>query len=394
MNTTSTQIKHPVVFQPDTSPKNSVPPADTANFKGHQLQATQSTRRVEAALQGECSICMDTFTDTEVKPLSLLPCFHLFHSACVTEALRQQQSCPECRAPANHSTIKAYENSTLLRESLPQECTENLCTVVGAKTSISSGTKTLCPYPLATFSHQEADNFLEKNNAQIIDWLRESFAQKQYTTAHVLYDEKFCGSDFEHLHHKPAITLTVQFNPSKPMRELYYSSVDINKAETPEAAFTNLLEDIRTDLLFLSLRNTHPAIFNSSTELCIYHYDLWTHNAIYINDKNNSVPLRSIFNPSTKSFSWDSFKQELGKIDFEYKKLFETTPSREPFMCQPFSRMGVSQSRGVDVLDGFHSISRSGTVFADSVTPNSQHPVSESRLEIPSGELETDNFLF
>lgn len=376
----------------DTSEATSL--ADNANFKGHRLQPTQSSRRVEGALRGECSICRDSFTDTEIKQLSLLPCFHLYHSECVTEALNQQKSCPECRALARPSTIKVYEDSTLLRESLPLECTENLCTIVGDNASISSGTKALCPYPLATFPYQAAENFLENNHAPIIEWLCESFAQKQYRTAHVLYNEKYCGADFEHLHQKPAITLTVQFNSSKPMRGLYYSSVDINKAKTPEAAFTNLLEDIRTDLLILSLKNTHPAMFDHNTDLYIYHYDLWTHNAIFINDLHNSVPLRTIFDPSTKSFSWDRLKQELEKKGFEYKKLFDTTPSESKIVCKQFSLTADSASSVGDVVDGVHSISRVGTVEADCITLGSQRPVSESAFEIPSGDFDTDSFLF
>ena len=367
---------------------------NNANFKRHQLRPTQSSRQVEAALQRECSICWNSFTKTEVKQLSLLPCFHLYHSECVTDALNQRKSCPECRAFARPSTIKVYENSTSLREGLPLECTENLCTVVGANASISSGTKALCPYPLATFPYQAAENFLENNHAPIIEWLCESFAQKQYTTADVLYNEEFCGSNFKHLHQKPAITLTVQFNPNKPMRGLYYSSADINKAKTPEAAFTNLLEDIRTDLLILSLKNTHPAIFDRNTDLYIYHYDLWTHNAIFINDQHNSVPLRTIFDPSTKSFSWDRLKQELEKKGFEYKKLFETTPSEKFCKGNQFSRMGASQGWQVDSVGGSHSNSRKETVDADCIAPSSLRPVSENTLEIPSGEFDTNSFLF
>ena len=377
----------------DTSEATSL--TNNANFKGHQLQPTGSSRRVEeVVLQGECSICRESFTKTEIKQLSLLPCFHLYHSKCVTEALSSQRSCPDCRAPVRPSTIKVYEDSTSLRESLPLECTENLCAVVGANASISSGTKALCPYPLVTFPYQAAENFLENNHAPIIEWLCESFAQKQYTTANVLYNEEFCGSSFKHLHQKPAITLTVQLHPNKPRRGLYYSSVDINNAKTPEAAFTNLLEDIRTDLLILSLKNTHPAIFDRNTDLYIYHYDLWTHNAIFINDQHNSVPLRTIFDPSTKSFSWDRLKQELEKKGFEYKKLFETTPSEKLFVCKQSSLRGASRGWQVDSVDGSHSNSRRGAVEADCITPSPQRPVSESALEIPSGDFNTESFLF
>ena len=388
-----------------TQPKDATPvtPADTsqaislannANFKGHKLQPTQSFLRVEGALHGECSICRNGYTKTDIKQLSLLPCFHLYHSTCLTEALDRQRSCPECRAIARPSTIKVYEDSTTLREGLPLACTEKLCTAVGDKASISVGTKAVCPYPLATFPCQDkAENFLENNHIPIIEWLRESFAQKQYRTADVRYFEKFCGRvDFEYLyymHQKPAITLDVRFNPNEPMRALCYSSVDINEAKTPEAAFTNLLEDIRTDLLFLNLRNTHPAMFDLNTDLHIYHYDLWTNNAIFINDLDNSVPLRTIFDPSTKSFSWDRLKQELEKKGFEYKKLFETTPSKKFSKGKQFS-----QNWQVDSVGASHFSSGKSTVDAECITPSAQHLVSKSTLEIPSGEFDTNSFLF
>lgn len=390
----STQPKYAIpVPAADTSQAISL--ANNANFKGHKLKPTQSFLRVEGTLQGECSICRNGYTKTDIKQLSLLPCFHLYHSECVTEALNRQNSCPECRAFARPSTIKIYEDSTSLREGLPLECTENLCTVVGDHASISVGTKAVCPYPLATFPSQAAENFLENNHVPIIEWLRESFAQKQYKTVDVRYFEKFCGTvDFEYLyymHQKPAITLDVQFNRCGFMRTLCYSSADINEAKTPQAAFTNLLEDIRTDLLFLNLRNTHPAMFDRNTDLYIYHYDLWTNNAIFINGLGNSVPLRTIFDPSAKSFSWDRLKQELEKKGFEYKKLFETTPSEKMFKGKQFSCMGASKNWQVDSVGGAHFSSGRDTVDADCITPSA---VSKNTLDIPSGEFDTDSYLF
>ena len=378
---TGTQPKY-VIPEPGAHTSESTSPADNANFKGHRLQATQSSRRVEAALQGNCALCLETFTNTEIKPLSLLPCFHVYHSECFTQALNQQ-SCPDCRAITSPSTIKIYENSSSLRESLPLECTENLCTVVGTNASISSGTKALCPYPLVTFPHQEAKDFLRNNHTQIIAWLLESFAQKQYITADVFYDEKYYYQDeFINLEQQPMINIFVKFNPNEPLSQLGYTSEDINNAKTPEAAFTNLLEDIRTDLLFLSLKNTYPAIFDCKTDLYIHHYDLWKHKAIFINDINNSVPLRTVFDPSTKFFSWDRLKLELETKGFEYKKLFETTPSEKLF-----------ESRQVDSFGGFYSNSRSEAMDLECYS-SSQCPVSNSTLDIPSGQFDTDRFLF
>ncbi|WP_257263058.1 hypothetical protein [Endozoicomonas sp. ONNA2] len=186
----------------------------------------------------------------------------------------------------------------------------------------------------------------------------------------------------------------MQFNPNEPPRPLCYSSADINKAKTPVAAFTNLLEDVRTDLLFLNLRDKYPAIFDRTTDLFIYYYDLWTYNAIFINDQHNSVPLRTIFDPPTKSFSWDRLKQELEKKGLEYKKLFETTPSEKFFEGHQYSRMSAFQDVQVDSIGGFHSNCPMETVDANCITPSSQRPVSESTLGIPSGEYNTDSFLF
>ncbi|MBO9481863.1 RING finger domain-containing protein [Salinisphaera sp. G21_0] len=382
---TGTQSEY-VIPDPTVHTSESTFPSNTsnANFMGHQLQATQSSRRVEAALQGQCALCLEAFTNTEIKPLSLLSCFHVYHSECTNKLLKYQQPCPECKGVVSPSTIKVYDNSTLLRESLPLECTENLCTVEGTNASISSGTKAFCPYPLVTFPHLEAKDFLKNNHTQIIAWLLESFAQKQYTIADVFYDEKCCYTDeFIQFHPQPMIIISVQFNPKEPKVDLGYTSAAIDNATTPEAAFTNLLEDIRTDLLFLSLKNTYPAIFDSKTDLWICRYDLWKQNAIFINDLNNSIPLRTVFDPSTKSFSWDRLKKALEEKGFEYKKLFDTTPSENLF-----------ESRPVDSLNGFYSNSRNETIDLECLMSSSQCSVSDSTLEIPSGEFGTDRFLF
>lgn len=58
------------------------------------------TRKVEASMMGndgkaECSICMDNVEiDDEV---TVLPCNHWFHGACVTAWLKEHDTCPHCR---------------------------------------------------------------------------------------------------------------------------------------------------------------------------------------------------------------------------------------------------------------------------------------------------------
>lgn len=46
-----------------------------------------------------CSICLEE--DCELSSLCILPCGHLFHTACVRSTLALQQLCPHCRCPAH-----------------------------------------------------------------------------------------------------------------------------------------------------------------------------------------------------------------------------------------------------------------------------------------------------
>lgn len=402
---------HPVCSQSDVTHNNGSLSASTANFKGHQLQATQVARRVVAGLQGTCSICLDDLAGPGLLKLSLLPCFHIFHcEPCLSDAIKEQRSCPECRAPVDHTEIKVYENSTALEATLPLECTENLCTALADKVTINSGAMAQCPYPLATFPHQKADNFLEKNSSAIIDWLCKSFHEKRYSTSEVRYKADFNTTGRKHIGHKPAITLTVQFGQCHEPRYLYYSSVDINNAQSPEAAFKNLLEDLRTDLLFIHLQQTHSAIFDKSTSLYIDWYDLWDNNAIFIKGRENHIPLRAVFDPATKSFSWDRLKQELEKKGFEYRELFDTSrvtpksfyrdcvdlPGHESGDDHDYSSDESSEEEYLPNRDneegGFFPQAR-GRMSSPSLTEE-RSMASTSVTAPPSGEMDTNEFMF
>ena len=59
--------------------------------------------------QKECAICMESFgEDDEVTPL---PCNgkHYFHTACISEWLKTNATCPLCREPVNASGFQALE---------------------------------------------------------------------------------------------------------------------------------------------------------------------------------------------------------------------------------------------------------------------------------------------
>ena len=58
------------------------------------------TKKVDKGMMGndgkaECSICMDNVELGE--EVTVLPCFHWFHQACVTAWLKEHDTCPHCR---------------------------------------------------------------------------------------------------------------------------------------------------------------------------------------------------------------------------------------------------------------------------------------------------------
>eukprot|EP00439_Symbiodinium_sp_Y106_P013106 s1988_g1.t3 len=63
-----------------------------------QLSSAQGT-----AEEHECSICLESASD--LGAWSILPCSHIFHTACIREVLQKNPFCPECRAPLKLSEI-------------------------------------------------------------------------------------------------------------------------------------------------------------------------------------------------------------------------------------------------------------------------------------------------
>jgi len=56
-------------------------------------------------VQHTCSICLDE--GGSLGSLAILPCAHVFHTACVWAAVRQNEVCPECRAPVTRHQVKS-----------------------------------------------------------------------------------------------------------------------------------------------------------------------------------------------------------------------------------------------------------------------------------------------
>ncbi|CAE7513671.1 RAD5 [Symbiodinium sp. CCMP2456] len=77
-----------------------------------QLSCAQGT-----AEEHECSICLESASD--LGAWSILPCSHIFHTACIREVLQKSPLCPECRAPIKPSEIASVVME--LREPVPVE---------------------------------------------------------------------------------------------------------------------------------------------------------------------------------------------------------------------------------------------------------------------------------
>lgn len=53
----------------------------------------------------ECPVCLEPMS--EIKNLAILPCAHIFHTACARAVLQQQQKCPNCQQPVQLKEISA-----------------------------------------------------------------------------------------------------------------------------------------------------------------------------------------------------------------------------------------------------------------------------------------------
>ena len=71
------------------------PSAAALAFVGLALLAPS----VMAGLEGTCSVCLSELVDGE-KVRVLTACMHCFHARCVEKWLRENATCPLCRAPA------------------------------------------------------------------------------------------------------------------------------------------------------------------------------------------------------------------------------------------------------------------------------------------------------
>ncbi|XP_010533312.1 PREDICTED: E3 ubiquitin-protein ligase ATL41-like [Tarenaya hassleriana] len=85
-----------LILVPSDSPTRAAP--ESLLQRLWEERTVDEKRFKEMGLESEtCSICLQDFLGSSGKNLTHMPCSHVFHSDCVFEWLRKQNSCPLCR---------------------------------------------------------------------------------------------------------------------------------------------------------------------------------------------------------------------------------------------------------------------------------------------------------
>lgn len=71
---------------------------------------TISSDLVDVELDDTCTICLDTFQDTDTcQDIIELPCMHIFHKSCIHKWFEKSDMCPICRKKVTVQTIESYQ---------------------------------------------------------------------------------------------------------------------------------------------------------------------------------------------------------------------------------------------------------------------------------------------
>jgi len=76
-----------------------------AAYRSLQFYKAQLQGMSSGAVEEECSICLEPMN--EVRDLALLPCSHMFHTACVRAVLQNLHKCPNCQQKVEIREISA-----------------------------------------------------------------------------------------------------------------------------------------------------------------------------------------------------------------------------------------------------------------------------------------------
>lgn len=304
-----------------------------ATRNGHTIQAARGgpRRAIKDVREENCSICFSKFEISPDSVIAVLNCYHAFHDACIQEALSGRKKCPFC-STENVSILGKFGDIDSLEAMLPKECDGNDCLI----RSKDQAATYQCPYPMSTFSGSP-ENFMGNNEAAIRKWLTLVLKQNGYSST--MYSQQSSDPN------KYEIQINI-----KPDSELRYSSEDINKGPTVKACFKLLLNDVMIDLMMLSLKECHPSVFESASELYINGWN-YHKNEIYTNKPAPPLSLTNILNVTNKTVTWDGLKSELQRAGLEADELYHSrrAPIETNFygFSHPPCRLYLDQGRQV-----------------------------------------------
>ena len=274
-------------------------------------------------------------------------------------------------------------------------CTTKNCTASGTKDDLLIKQ---CPYPLTQLISNNSctATFLQDNQQQIICWLNEEFENKlglsEFTAIYRSKAYKRCRKQRMTIYDRsPLIYIEKkETDTSLPYPIFYYSSVDFNDKKDIATCFSNLLFDIRSDLLAYFLEKNYPNAFNRSTDAYIYNF---TNNDnsfeihYIIEDGKKNVSISSIFNYETKEFDFDKLKNKIGEID--YNKLFSLDSTFQRSVWYNDSPI-YKDKYGND----YPFVALPRVEEKNNQIDNKSNKTACIDSEIPSGVLELSEFIF
>ncbi|UYM18203.1 RING finger domain-containing protein [Endozoicomonas euniceicola] len=281
-------------------------------FNGHRVSVARYAMKVMESIGDNCPICIEPMVASGSNfslPLTVLPCYHLYHEHCIRSALERRQKCSICQTPVSPSVLggNTFTDKIKLADNLPLECSGNGCLVNDAQQVENFK----CPYPASTFSLGQPGQFVQENSGHLIQWLKNFFASQGYPDCRAGYIE----NQPDKQNH---IALSVTTSPNRQPQLLYYHCAEINSGQSVEECFDILMKDALTDKLFLDLKKSRPAYFLQDTKLFIKGWSLYE-NKVYFSGSSLIgldfvIDLDRVIDPSGDKVNTELMKGELARL--------------------------------------------------------------------------------
>ncbi len=365
------------------------------SYLGHDLGLShQIDQNLDTAI---CAICHSDLKD--LSPISRLPCHHYYCKNCLGN-ISDNEGCPECRTSFNKSITADFKDIYEAQESSPISCSNQKCmwdeSLKQMKALAQGGKDPTCPYPFSQIKDTPTTSFLENQKNFLMQWLETRFSQKGYEIEHLSFHNQL--RDYfgilelsrEALDNAGiALTVTSRKPPYK-RHYLYFAANDINNRENEWSCFLTFVNDYRTDLLFCSLRNDRPNLFDKQSSFYIKHYDIYFDRLylVHLGDDNYELQLSSFWNPSQKKLSYEKLKKGIEGLGLQYALLFKK-PESKPIVFDDMD--DGSASDPVMIINESYPSQPSFPLMTirergDRSYQESDHVQDEDNPDIPEGE--------